>query len=174
MDILISSNLERMLYELSGCNDEEVGGYMAALSADGTYTVSGEIKAKLEELFAAGYCDDEGTKATIEKMWREHGYLIDPHTAVAFHVLEQYRAQSGDMSPTVVVSTASPFKFCDSVLSALGVEEVSEGTAIIDQLSAVTGVAAPAPLSGLKDKRVRFDKTVAKEHMVDQVLEMLK
>ena len=174
MDILISSNLERMLYELSGCNDEEVGGYMAALSADGTYTVSGEIKAKLEELFAAGYCDDEGTKATIEKMWREHGYLIDPHTAVAFHVLEQYRAQSGDMSPTVVVSTASPFKFCDSVLSALGVEEVSEGTAIIDQLSAVTGVAAPAPLSGLKDKRVRFDKTVAKEHMVDQVLEMLR
>ncbi|HIT57437.1 MAG TPA: threonine synthase [Candidatus Galloscillospira stercoripullorum] len=174
MDILISSNLERMLYELSGCNDEEVGGYMAALSAHGTYTVSGEIKAKLEELFAAGYCDDEGTKATIEKMWREHGYLIDPHTAVAFHVLEQYRAQSGDMSPTVVVSTASPFKFCDSVLSALGVEEVSEGTAIIDQLSAVTGVAAPAPLSGLKDKRVRFDKTVAKEHMVDQVLEMLR
>ena len=107
-------------------------------------------------------------------MWREHGYLIDPHTAVAFHVLEQYRAQSGDMSPTVVVSTASPFKFCDSVLSALGVEEVSEGTAIIDQLSAVTGVAAPAPLSGLKDKRVRFDKTVAKEHMVDRVLEMLR
>ena len=93
---------------------------------------------------------------------------------MAFHVLEQYRAGTGDATPTIVVSTASPFKFCDNVLGALGVRELADGTAILNQLAEVTGVPAPAPLAALAGKAVRFDQVVEKDRMVDQVLEMLK
>lgn len=173
MDILISSNLERLIYDLSGQDDSLVSRYMAELSATGTYTVSSAICDKLQSLFAAGYCDDEQTQKVIGRMWNEHHYLIDPHTAVAFDVLDQYRAESGDLTPAVVVSTASPFKFCDSVLSALGVTELAEGTDILDQLERETGVAVPAPLAELKSKKVRFQDNVPKEQMVDKVMEML-
>ena len=174
MDILISSNLERMLFEFTEHDDEEVRGYMEALAQTGRYEVSEPVKKKLERHFAAGCCDDAATQAMIAKMWTERRYLIDTHTAVAFHVLEQYRAGTGDATPTIVVSTASPFKFCDSVLGALGVSELAAGTAILDQLSQQTGVPIPAPLAALKDKTVRFGRSVTKEHMVDQVLEMLR
>lgn len=174
MDILVSSNLERMLFELSGGDAEAVAGYMKELSASGRYEVSGEIKTKLRRQFFSGCCDDAQTQQVIQRIWKEHGYLIDPHTAVAFDVLEQYRAETGDQTPTIVVSTASPFKFCDSVLGALGVTELAGGTELLGQLSQVTSVAAPAPLTGLKDKSVRFDKTVEKEQMAEQVLELLK
>lgn len=174
MDILISSNLERMLFELSGCNDGEVRGYMNALAESGRYTVSVPVRERLSALFAAGCCDDAQTARMIGRMWGEKHYLIDPHTAVAFDVLEQYRAASGDETAAVVVSTASPFKFCASVLPALGVTELQEGTDIIEQLASLTGVEAPAPLCGLKDKKIRFDGVTEKEHMVDRVLEILK
>ncbi|SBW04727.1 Threonine synthase [uncultured Eubacteriales bacterium] len=174
MDILISSNLERMLFELSGCNAEEVAGYMKSLSVSGRYEVSWEIKAKLQKLFVAGCCDDAQTQKAIDLVWKEHNYLIDPHTAVAFDVLERYRGETGDETPAIVVSTASPFKFCDSVLGALGVTELAEGTDLLDQLARETGVPAPAPLASLKDKKPRFGTTVAKDQMADQVLEMLK
>ena len=173
MDILISSNLERLLFDLSGQDDALVRQYMGQLSEEGKYTVSPAIKDRLESLFAAGYCDDARTQKVIGRMWKEHGYLIDPHTAVAFDVLDQYRRETGDAAPTVVVSTASPFKFCDSVLGALGITELAEGTDVLDQLEQLTGVAAPAPLAGLKDKKVRFRDSVAKEQMVDKVMEML-
>lgn len=173
MDILISSNLERLIFDLSGQDDELVRRYMDELSETGKYTVSPTIRRKIESLFAAGYCDDEQTQKVIGRMWQEHSYLIDPHTAVAFDVLDQYRKESGDETPTVVVSTASPFKFCDSVLGALGVTQLAEGTDILDQLEQLTGVAAPVPLAALKSKKVRFQDNVTKEHMVDKVMEML-
>ena len=174
MDILISSNLERMLFALSNHDDAEVRGYMNQLNTVGMYKVSPAIQTKLSRFFAAGCCDDEQTQKVIGQMWQEHKYLIDPHTAVAFDVLDQYRKETGDNTPAVVVSTASPFKFCDSVLGALGVTELAEGTAILDQLSELTGVPVPAPLAALKNKSPRFNQTVEKDHMVDQVLEMLK
>ncbi|SCJ69361.1 Threonine synthase [uncultured Flavonifractor sp.] len=174
MDILISSNLERMLFELTNNNDEEVKGYMAQLAADGRYEVSEEIKKKLGKLFAAGFCDDAETQKVIGKVWNKFHYLIDPHTAVAYDVLEQYRKESGDNTTAIVVSTASPFKFCDTVLGALGVSELAEGTDIIAQLAKKTGVEAPAPLAGLAGKARRFDNTVTKDHMVDAVLDMLR
>lgn len=174
MDILISSNLERMLFELSGCDDAEVRGYMEQLNTEGKYEVSADIKKKLGTLFAAGCCDDEQTAEVIGRVWKEKGYLIDPHTAVAFDVLDQYRNATGDDTPAIVVSTASPFKFCSSVLPALGVTELKDGTDIIDQLAEVTGVEAPTPLARLKNKTVRFNGVTEKEHMVDRVLEMLK
>ena len=136
--------------------------------------MSKAIKDKMDKLFSAGCCDDTQTQKVIGAMWKEHHYLIDPHTAVAFDVLDQYRKESGDETPAIVVSTASPFKFCDNVLGALGVTELAEGTDVLDQLSELTGIPAPAPLAALKDKSVRFTQSVAKEHMVDQVLEMLR
>ena len=174
MDILISSNLERLLFELSGRDDKQVTEYMEQLAEKGSYEVSVPIKTKLHQTFAAGYCDDAQTKETIRRMWEEQHYLIDPHTAVAFDVLEQYRKESGDETPTVVVSTASPFKFCSSVLDALGVQEHAAGTEILDQLSQLTGVEVPQPLARLKNKQPRFDTVTEKEHMVDQVLEHLR
>jgi threonine synthase len=173
MDILISSNLERLLFDLSDRDDALVRLYMKELAEQGKYTVSSKIRRRLESLFAAGFCDDKQTQKVIGRMWKEHRYLIDPHTAVAFDVLDQYRRETGDATRTLVVSTASPFKFCDNVLGALGVTELAQGTDLLDQLAQVTGVAAPAPLASLKSKHVRFQDNVPKEHMADKVMEML-
>ena len=174
MDILISSNLERMIFELSGRNDKLVKEYMAQLAEYGSYRVDSIIRTKLKRIFSAGYCDDAQAKAMIAKLWKEKEYLIDPHTAVAFHVLEEYRAETGDDTVTVTVSTASPFKFCDSVLDALGVDQKMDGLEILDQLSAHTGVPVPMPLARLKSRKRRFSGAVQKSAMKDCVLEFLK
>ena len=102
MDILVSSNLERLLFDLSGENDAEVRGYMEALNASGKYEVSKTIKAALREQFWGGFCDEAGTTATIARYYKEHGYLIDTHTAVAAGVLEQYRVETGDETLTIL------------------------------------------------------------------------
>ena len=172
MDILISSNLERLLYAVEQDSDA-VRGYMEQLNATGKYEVSDKVKAWIAKRFCAGFCDDAQTAKVIDRIYREHNYLIDTHTAVAFDVMEQYRRETGDESAALVVSTASPFKFCDSVLNALGQTEIADGLAVLDQLTGVTGLQAPAPLASLKDKKVRFDRSVAKENMVDMVLGML-
>ena len=174
MDILVSSNLERMIFELSGRDDKLVREYMSQLAEYGSYRVDSAIRTKLKKEFSAGCCDDQQTKAMIAKMWNEQNYLIDPHTAVAFHVLEEYREETGDDTVTVAVSTASPFKFCDSVLDALGVKEKKPGLEILDQLTEVTGVPTPAPLARLKKRRRRFDGVVDKDALKDCVLDFLK
>ncbi len=173
MDILISSNLERLLYDFSGGNDEEIRCYMDQLSRSGTYQVSPEIREKIGETFLAGYSTDEQTQQMIHDMWLEQRYLIDPHTAVAFHVLKQYRELSGDHTLSLVVSTASPFKFCSSVLSAIGVTDRKQGPEMIEQLAELTGIPAPDSLVGLKEKPVRFKRSEEKDHLLDYVLEQL-
>lgn len=97
---------------------------MKQLGEKGCYTVSEEIKAKLQADFYGGFCDEAKTSAIIAQVWKEHHYLIDPHTAVAYGVMQDYREATGDDRKTVFVSTASPFKFCDSVLHSLGVAQV--------------------------------------------------
>lgn len=174
MDILVSSNLERMIFELSGRDDRLVREYMSQLAQYGSYRVDSSIRTKLKKEFSAGYCDDRQTQAMIAKMWNESSYLIDPHTAVAFHVLEEYRAETGDDTVTVAVSTASPFKFCDSVLTALGVKEHRTGLDILDQLAEATGVPVPMPLALLKKRQRRFDGVVGKDEMKGCVLDFLK
>lgn len=174
MDILVSSNLERLLFALSGQNDKEVAGYMEQLKQTGCYTVSDEIKARLKEDFYGGFCDEVKTGEVIAKVWKEHNYLIDPHTAVAYDVMEEYRQKTGDERKTVFVSTASPFKFCDSVLHSLGVSQVCQGIDALDQLAQVSGRSAPVPLASLRDKAVRFEESVDKEQMMAVVLDMLK
>lgn len=173
MDILISSNLERLLLSLTQDVDE-VKGYMEQLNATGRYEVREKVREKLQKLFWGYCCDDKETQRVIGEMYKTHDYLIDPHTAVAFSALEQYRKETGDETPCVVASTASPFKFCGSVLGALGETEVASGLDALDQLSEKTGLPAPAPLAGLRNKAVRFNATVEKDHMVDAVLSMLE
>ena len=174
MDILVSSNLERMIFELADRDDALVCEYMGQLAESGRYQVTAAIHKKIQNLFAAGFCDDVQTKQAIARMWKEAGYLIDPHTAVAFHVLDEYRQSTGDETPCVVVSTASPFKFCTSVLSALGVEEHQEGVEVLGQLAEYTGQPVPAPLAALKGKARRFNTVTEKTGMKDQVLDFLK
>ena len=174
MDILISSNLERMLFELSGRSDKQVKEYMAQLAEYGSYRVDSSIRTKLKRIFSAGCCDDTQTKAMITRLWNEKEYLIDPHTAVAFHVLEEYRMETGDDTVTVTVSTASPFKFCDSVLDALGIQRKKDGLEILDQLSSHTGVPVPIPLSRMNNRQRRFSGAVEKSAMKNCVLDFLK
>lgn len=173
MDILISSNLERLLYLLSGGDDQLVAGYMKELSDTGCYQVSPEMLEKIQSVFVGGFSSEGETEETIGKMMTQHQYLIDTHTAVAFHVLEQYRKETGDTTKTVVASTASPFKFCDAVLDALGVTEKATGTALLDQLAEVSGMPAPQPLATLKDKQVRFTAWTEKEQMRSVVTDFL-
>jgi len=173
MDILISSNLERLLYALTG-DTGEVRGYMDQLAETGRYQVSDKVKAKLQKLFKGYWCDDRETQRVIRVMFENNGYLIDPHTAVAFSALEQYRRESEDDTPAIVASTASPFKFCASVLEALGETDIASGLDTLDQLTAKTGQPAPAPLAALRDKPVRFTRVVEKDHMVDAVRSLLE
>ena len=117
MDILVSSNLERLLFDLSGGDDALVRGYMEELGRTGRYEISAEMREKLQKLFYGGFCGEEDTKSTIAAVYAD-GYLIDTHTAVAAKVLEDYRRETGDGRAAVFASTASPYKFCDSVLDA--------------------------------------------------------
>ena len=172
MDILISSNLERLLYAMTQDVDE-VKGYMERLKADGRYQVSDRVRDRVCKLFRGYCCDDGETQRVIGRVWRERGYLIDPHTAVAFSALEQYRAETGDGTPCVVASTASPFKFCDSVLGALGETDIAPGLDALEQLSQKTGRPIPAPLAALRDKQIRFTRAVDKDRMADAVRELL-
>ena len=165
--------LERLLFSLTRGETEEVRRYMDGLNRTGRYEVSDMVRSGIAKHFAAGYCDDGQTKRVIASVWREKQYLIDPHTAVAFDVLEQYRRNSGDQTPAIVASTASPFKFCDSVLTALGVSDLAAGPEIMEQMARITDCPVPAPLAALKDKPIRFNQWTEKEHMVDKVLEML-
>ncbi len=174
MDILVSSNLERLLFDLSGENDAEVRGYMETLAKEGKYEVSNKIKMALQEQFWGGSCGEEHTAAAIARYYREYGYLIDTHTAVAAGVMEQYRQETGDKTPTVFVSTASPYKFCDSVLTAIGEAPKGDGVELLDQLNTVSGVAVPRRLAALKGKQRRFDLTAEKTEMDNVVLDFLK
>ncbi len=173
MDILVSSNLERLLFDLSGEDDAQVRAYMEALAKTGRYEVSDTIKAALAEQYWGGFCDEAGTAAAIARYYKDYGYLIDTHTAVAASVLEQYREATGDRTVTVFASTASPYKFCNHVLTAIGQTPEGDGVALLDQLNRVSGVPIPRRLAALKGKARRFDLTAEKPEMDGVVLDFL-
>ncbi len=166
MDILISSNLERLIFLASDYNDTVVADLMAQLNTEGKYTVPQEIFAKIGGLFEGGCCDDVRTKEVIARMFREEHYLADTHTAVAISVYEEYAQRTGDKTPTVIASTASPYKFCQSVIDALGEEVTTDGTELLDQLHALTGTEIPKPLAALKGKTPRFDLVIDREDIL--------
>ena len=172
MDILISSNLERLIYAMS--DDVETANYMQQLTTKGEYTVSEKIKAEIERTFWAGDTDDTRTKEVISETFRGYDYLIDTHTAVASNVLADYRRQTGDMRCTVVVSTASPYKFADSVLESLGQVNIKAGAEQLEQLSEVSSTPIPTPLASLRNAEARFHEIVEKEDMPRAVYAFLQ
>ena len=160
MDILISSNLERLLYHLTE-DEAKVAGWMAQLAETGCYTVDARTLARLQETFRCGWADDAAAARTLHDLWAQDRYLCDPHTAVAFHAAVRQRTAA----PMVVLSTASPFKFPRDVLAALGLEVPASDFDAMDALTRATGSPAPAQLSGLKALPVRFDRTLDPEQI---------
>ena len=175
MDILISSNLERLLYHMSGESDAAVRGWMTQLAENGKYTVEPEVMAKIQNEFAAGYCDEAAVADTIHKTYTDQNYLCDTHTAVAVKVYRDYVAQTGDDLPTVIDSTASPYKFSKSVLTAVleGNTPQLDEFDMVEELHRITGAAVPAPLAALKDKAVRFTQVCDRENMSQMVFQLL-
>ncbi|MBR2151762.1 MAG: threonine synthase, partial [Clostridia bacterium] len=174
MDILISSNLERLLFDLTD-GDDRVKGWMKELSDNGVYTIDEETKTKLGEHFCAGCCDDIETKETIKKVFDKFGYLADPHTAVALNVYEKYVEKTGDNTVSVIASTANPYKFCRGVLEAVTGGDVTETDefVIADTLSNATNTTVPAQIKELKAADIRFTNSVEKEDMPNTVLKFL-
>jgi len=173
MDILISSNLERMLFELSGNDDKAVAKMQNDLSSSGTFTVSDDIKNAMGELFFGGCCDDEATLKTIDELFKEYGYLCDTHTAVAMNVYKQYVEKTGDDRPTVIASTASPYKFANSVLSAVSDKKGESEFDTVRLLSDETKTAIPKPIEALENASVRFKELCEKEEMLQAVYNAL-
>ena len=173
MDILISSNLERMLYILSDGDDKYIANIQSQLATDGKFTVNSTVLSKLQNLFYGACCDDEGTLKTIKNTFDEYGYLCDTHTAVAVNAYEQYLASTGDNRPVVIASTASPYKFAKSVLSALTNDIPNSEFDTVDALSELTHTAVPAPLAELKNATVRFKDIYDKNDMYAAVCKCL-
>ena len=169
MDILISSNLERLLFFASDYDDKLVADLMDQLAKGGSYQVAADVFAKIEADFDAGCCDDAAAAQTIKELWENEHYLCDTHTAVAVRVYEDYRARTGDTTPAVIASTASPFKFCRSVIEALGGTLEKDDVSQLDVLTGLTGVPAPAPLAALAGKTPRFDRVVDKADILSTV-----
>ena len=170
MDILVSSNLERLLFLLTK-DAKLVAGLMASLSETGAYTVPASLKAQLDQLFFAGCCDDEGTKAAIGQVWRDHGYLMDTHTAVAYDVAQQYKAACPDHAPVVILSTASPYKFPAAVLEALGGDPGADEFKAMDRVEEITSVPMPKNLRALKERPVRHRDVIGPDDMLQYVLD---
>ena len=174
MDILISSNLERLLYHMSGEDDAVVTDLMQQLKDSGKYSVTPEVLGKIQQMFSAGCCDEKSVDNTIKEHFDRYGYLCDTHTAVALNVYDAYVAETGDDIPTVVDSTASPYKFSKSVLAAVtGETPDGDEFSMVDKLHELTGAEVPAPLAGLKNKQVRFTNVCNKENMCDMVFSLL-
>jgi threonine synthase len=157
MDILVSSNLERLLFYLSDGDCELVASLMSDLDEKGSYTVPPSILERLHETFSAGRATDEQTAEAIRSTWEGDHVLLDPHTAVAKHVLD---GDDGE-APRVCLSTASPFKFSADVLRALGEDAPADGFACMDALAGLSGLTPPSGLSSLRDAEVRFSDVVA-------------
>lgn len=166
MDILVSSNLERLLWHVTG-SDAEVAGLMDRLNREGSYTVRPETLAAIQGTFACGWSSEEEVAAEIRTRWERDGYLCDTHTAVAFHVAGQQKRAG---VPMVVLSTASPFKFPRSVLAALGHAAPENDFEAMQALEQATGRTAPARLAGLRQKPERFDAVIDPSQIAEVAL----
>ena len=163
MDILISSNLERLIYMSTGCDALASGNLMRGLSQEGRYEVTPEMRAFMSD-FVGGFATQEQNAATIKKLFDDTGYLIDTHTGVAASVYGNYRKESGDDTKTVIASTASPYKFSHSVMEAIAGREGLEGKdefEIVDALSALSGVAVPQAVEEIRHAAVRHNRNAA-------------
>lgn len=173
MDILISSNLERLLYLLSGRDGAVIRQWMEQLDKEKTYTVPQTVREAMED-FYGGFCTEKDTLDTIGKMYRENNYLMDTHTAVAYKVYQDYVKASADQTPTLIASTASAYKFAENVAEAIGLEPCEDGFDYMRKLEQATGVQIPAGLRNLEEKPVLHKGVCEPEQLVQAVLESLK
>ena len=171
MDILISSNLERLLCFTAG--SEKTAAYMDALKKNGCYTVDADVLKEIQENFIGYFADEAATAKTIRDTYDTYGYLADTHTAVAINAAQQYLAETGDLRPMVVDSTASPYKFANNVYRAVTGNAPTGDLEALDELSNATDTAIPYPLDGIASRRVRFTDVVEKSEMADAVLKYL-
>ncbi|MBR2634286.1 MAG: threonine synthase [Clostridia bacterium] len=174
MDILVSSNLERLLFLLSDGDDAAMAGWMKSLSEDGVYTVPAALLEKLQEDFAAYCCDDAKAGEVLGRIYRETGYLADPHTAVALGGAEEYFRDRMEDRPLVVLSTASPFKFSGPVMKAIGLDFEGNEFDRIRRLSEVSGLAVPPSLAELESLPERHKDVIGRDRMGDFVLSHLR
>ena len=168
MDILISSNLERLLSLI--CGPVSTAEYMASLKNSGKYEIKDRELAEIKKVFCGYYCSEEETGKVIKETFYKNGYLIDTHTAVGLGCAKKYIAESGDKRKLLLASTASPYKFSQDVLASLGHQVPADGLDALTALSEATGTVIPAPLASLRGKTVRFDRTVDRTEMTDTVL----
>lgn len=170
MDILVSSNLERLLYLLSDCDAAYTADLMKQLSESGVYTVKPEILDKLQETFLTGSADDEKTKETIGRVFKDYGYLLDTHTAVGWAVASECGVSD---RPNVVLATASPYKFPAAVAEAIGLAAEGDEFELMQRLSEKSGTAVPKNLAGLSEKEVRLKDVTDIDDMYDYVLRVI-
>ncbi len=171
MDILISSNLERLLYFVAG--SEKTAAYMKSLKETGRYEVESSVLEEIQTTFAGYFADEAQTSEMIRKTYEQYGYLADTHTAVAICAAEEYVKETGDVLPMVIDSTASPYKFANNVYRAVSGKEPTSDLAALDELSALTKTEIPYPLAGLAQRKVNFKKVVDRTEMAKAVLDYL-
>ena len=174
MDILVSSNLERLLFLLSNHNDVLINQYMSSLKEDGHYTISDELRHALQESFTAYDCSEEECKKVIYDTFHNEHILIDPHTAVAVHACHAYKQESNDTTPCIVLSTASAYKFAKDVYAALTGKSCDDEFEAMHALHDYTSVAIPKNLACLKDMPIRFTKVIEKEDALATIAKRLE
>ena len=173
MDILISSNLERLIYKIAGNDAEKNRNLMEQLGADGKYEITEEMKGKLQE-FYGNYANEEETAQTIRQVYEETGYVLDTHTAVGKAVYEKYKKETQDNTKTVIASTASPFKFTRSVMTAIDKKyESMEDFQLVDELSELAKIPIPQAIEEIRTAKIRHNKTAQVPQMPAAVMEIL-
>ncbi|GIM27656.1 threonine synthase [Clostridium polyendosporum] len=174
MDILISSNLERFLYEISGGNAELINALMEQLKTEGKYEITEDMKEKLKVLYG-GFATEDETLAAVKKVYDTASYVIDTHTAVAYDVYEQYKKNTGDESVTVIASTASPFKFPRSINDVLNfADSTASDFEMVEELSKKFDIKIPKGIQGLDKKEIRHEATCKKDEMREIIKKFLK
>ena len=171
MDILVSSNLERLLYEAADRDGELIRTWMGQLKECGSYSIGDQRREWMSGVFWGDCADNKDTLNEIKQRWEHDHYLLDPHTAVAGHVLREYRKANGDATPTVIVGTASPYKFASDVLRAVSGEEIGDAFAASEALEKLTGIPMPGQVKKLRDLPVRHTAVCDRDKMAEAVLE---
>ena len=174
MDILISSNLERLLFMASGYDDDFVSEMMKNLQEKGSYSVPKKIMEKITATFAGCWTDEDTCRKTIHDLFENEHVLIDPHTAVALAAKKKYEQETGDHTPSVILSTASPYKFTHDVLACIDGEDMADDFAAMERLHALSGVKIPPSLAALKDMDVRFTRSIEIEDGMQVIADRMK
>lgn len=172
MDILVSSNLERLVY-MMGQDSQKVKSYMDDLNQNGVYEISSDLLEKIQDVFKAGWLNEDEVLDTIKTCFEQTGYLLDTHTAIGYGVYKEYQKASGDETKTIILATASPYKFADSVYKALTDQNLSEYQAI-EAVYEKTGVDIPKPLVQLDQKEILHQKVIDKDDIIHEISQKIK